>query len=62
MVVIKDPQQLQLYVFQNESPDIRRRREIRMTLRALNGRKVTWPYKHVQVTLIAMPSMYAQAD
>jgi len=38
------------YVRQNTSPDISRRREIRLTLRALDGRIVTWPYDHIIVS------------
>lgn len=49
LVVIKDTQQLQLYVLQNSSLSIRRRREIRLALRALDGRKVTWPHHHIEV-------------
>jgi hypothetical protein len=38
------------YVRQNTSPDISRRREIRLTLRALDGKIVTWPYDHIIVS------------
>ena len=38
------------YVRQNTSPDISRRREIRLTLRALDGKIVTWPYDHLIVS------------
>ena len=38
------------YVKQNTSPDISRRREIRLTLRALDGKIVTWPYDHIIVS------------
>ena len=34
---------------QNTSPDVSRRREIRLTLRALDGKIVTWPYDHIIV-------------
>lgn len=49
LVVIKDTLQLQLYALQNSSLNIRRRKEIRLALRALDGRKVIWPYRHVEV-------------
>lgn len=35
---------------QNTSPDVSRRREIRLTLRALDGKIVTWPYDHIIVS------------
>ena len=35
---------------QNTSPDISRRREIRLALRALDGKIVTWPYDHIIVS------------
>lgn len=38
------------YVRQNTSPDISRKREIRLALRALDGRIVTWPYDHIIVS------------
>ena len=38
------------YVKQNTSPDVSRRREIRLTLRALDGKIVTWPYDHIVVS------------
>jgi len=37
-------------VRQNTSPDISRKREIRLTLRALDGKIVTWPYDHITVS------------
>jgi len=38
------------YVRQNTSPDILRKREIRLALRALDGKIVTWPYDHIIVS------------
>jgi hypothetical protein len=49
MAVIKDAYDIQTYVSQNSSRDIKRRREIRMTLRALNNQVVYWPYDHIKV-------------
>ena len=45
-------EQLELYLAQNSSDHIRRRREIRMCLRALDGREVIWPYEHEEVLYI----------
>ena len=38
------------YVRQNTSPGVSRKREIRLALRALNGKIVTWPYDHIIVS------------
>jgi hypothetical protein len=38
------------YVRQNTNPDVSRKREIRLTLRALDGKIVTWPYDHIIVS------------
>jgi len=38
------------YVRQNTSPKVCRKREIRLALRALDGRIVTWPYDHIVVS------------
>ena len=38
------------YVRQNTSPDVSRKREVRLTLRALDGKIVTWPYDHIIVS------------
>jgi hypothetical protein len=35
---------------QNSETEIQRRREIRIALRALDGRKVHWPYLHINVS------------
>ena len=35
---------------QNTSPEVSRKREIRLTLRALDGKIVTWPYEHIIVS------------
>ncbi|KAG6862355.1 hypothetical protein C0995_011795 [Termitomyces sp. Mi166 len=37
---------LKTYILQNSSPDIRRRRLVRLSLRALEGRIVSWPYNY----------------
>ncbi|KAI0032741.1 hypothetical protein K488DRAFT_78307 [Vararia minispora EC-137] len=46
--VLRDLADLQLYVTQNSGSDVRRRREIRLALRALDGQEVFWPHRHVQ--------------
>ena len=38
------------YAKQNTSPEVSRKREIRLTLRALDGKIVTWPYEHIIVS------------
>ena len=47
---LKDITQMEEYVRQNTSPDVSRKREIRLTLRALDGKIVTWPYNHIVVS------------
>lgn len=49
IAVISELADLELYVKQNSSHDIRRRREVRMALRALDGKVVTWPYEFIRV-------------
>ncbi|KAL0581635.1 hypothetical protein V5O48_000451 [Marasmius crinis-equi] len=46
--VLRNVMELDLYVKQNASREIQRRREIRMSLRALDGQTVRWPYAHVE--------------
>ncbi|KAI0094840.1 hypothetical protein BDY19DRAFT_879427 [Irpex rosettiformis] len=48
LAVISEIADLELYVRQNSSHDIRRRREVRLALRALDGQVVHWPYEHVE--------------
>ncbi len=49
MAILNEMSDLELYVRQNSSHDIRRRREVRLALRALDGQVVAWPYEYVQV-------------
>ncbi len=49
-VVLQDLIDLQKYIAQNESPDVCRRRQVRMSLRALEGQTVHWPYDHISVS------------
>lgn len=50
MVALREVSELELYVKQNSSHDIQRKREIRIALRALDGKVVAWPYEYVQVS------------
>jgi hypothetical protein len=47
---------LELYIRQNARPDVQRKRQIRMALRALDGQRITWPYDHIEVSLTTMLS------
>jgi hypothetical protein len=49
--VLSSLSDLETYITQNSSPDIERRRYVRMSLRALEGRVVQWPYNHTQVSI-----------
>ncbi|KAJ8083971.1 hypothetical protein PM082_002738 [Marasmius tenuissimus] len=46
--VLREVAELDLYVKQNASREIQRRREVRLSLRALDGQRVFWPYEHVE--------------
>lgn len=48
-MALREVAELEMYVRQNSSHDIRRRREVRMALRALDGLVVAWPYEYMQV-------------
>ncbi|THV07730.1 hypothetical protein K435DRAFT_772567 [Dendrothele bispora CBS 962.96] len=47
LAVLQDLHQLSSYVSQNASPEIQRKRELRMALRALEGQTVRWPYQSI---------------
>jgi hypothetical protein len=47
---LKEIAQMEEYVKQNTSHKVSRKREIRLTLRALDGKIVTWPYEHIIVS------------
>lgn len=53
LAVLSQVTELELYIAQNTSDDIKRRREIRMALRALDGKVVNWPYDHIEVCSIS---------
>ncbi|KAI0936419.1 hypothetical protein AcV5_004565 [Taiwanofungus camphoratus] len=46
--VLQEASQFELYVAQNSSHHIQRKREIRIALRALDGQLVTWPYDYTR--------------
>ncbi|KAJ2920362.1 hypothetical protein MD484_g194, partial [Candolleomyces efflorescens] len=48
LAVLRDISDLETYIAQNSDPDIQRRRQVRMSLRALDGQRVVWPYEHKQ--------------
>jgi hypothetical protein len=50
MAVLSDILEFEEYISQNSSQDIRRRREIRLAIRALDGQTVIWPYEHIRVS------------
>lgn len=50
LAVLNDLSDLEQYVVQNSETEIQRRREIRIALRALDGQRVYWPYRHVNVS------------
>jgi hypothetical protein len=52
LAILQDPDQLEEYVIQNSSQEIQRKRQIRLALRALEGKTVQWPYQHVTVGLL----------
>ncbi|KAK0464168.1 hypothetical protein IW261DRAFT_1524303 [Armillaria novae-zelandiae] len=45
--VLQEVADLEAYISQNSSHSIRRRRHIRLSLRALDGQVVKWPYEHI---------------
>ncbi|KAG9222767.1 hypothetical protein CCMSSC00406_0004681 [Pleurotus cornucopiae] len=55
--IIQGAKDLEEYITQNSDPDIRRRRDIRLALRALDGQVVNWPHRHV--TAIGSNSIFS---
>ncbi|KAG6849513.1 hypothetical protein H0H93_007867 [Arthromyces matolae] len=47
LVILSDSTDLAAYIEQNSSSDVCRRRLVRLSLRALEGRLVFWPYDHI---------------
>ncbi|TFK77139.1 hypothetical protein BDN72DRAFT_953613 [Pluteus cervinus] len=48
LVVLQDLAKLEIYAQQNLSRSVQRKRQIRMSIRALDNRVVRWPYEHNQ--------------
>ncbi|TRM60170.1 hypothetical protein BD626DRAFT_408024 [Schizophyllum amplum] len=46
LAVIRELADFEAYIQQNSSQDIRRRKHVRLCLRALEGQTVRWPYEH----------------
>lgn len=57
---LQDLSQLEEYVSQNSSPHVRRKREIRLALRALDGLVVIWPFDYVRVScmMVFLSTLY----
>lgn len=51
LAVLKDIADLEAYISQNSDPDIQRRKQVRLSLRALEGQKVLWMYEHKEVSI-----------
>ena len=49
LVTIKEVSDLQSFVAQNSCHEIQRKKQIRMALRALDGKTITWPYEYIKV-------------
>ena len=49
------------YVRENSSEAITRKRQLRMTLRALEGQIVRWPYDHVEVCAFMLTVSHVNA-
>ncbi|TFK30404.1 hypothetical protein FA15DRAFT_579807 [Coprinopsis marcescibilis] len=48
--VLRSVSDLDTYITQNYDPDIQRRKQVRLSLRALDGQRVYWPYEHRKVS------------
>ncbi|KAF9496158.1 hypothetical protein BDN71DRAFT_1482328 [Pleurotus eryngii] len=57
LTIIQGAKDLGEYITQNSDPDIRKRRDIRLALRALDGQVVNWPHRHV--TAIGSNSIFS---
>lgn len=55
LAVLRDTSELQEYIAQNTSRDIQQRRQVRISLRALEGQRVVWPYEHITVGRVGLP-------
>ena len=46
IAVLDSIEQFSWYLEQNQNPDVKRSKELRLALRSLNGLKVQWEYEH----------------
>ena len=51
LVVLKSTADFEAYISQNNDWEIQRWRQVRLSLRALDGQQVVWPYEHVTVSI-----------
>jgi hypothetical protein len=56
LAVLKNASDFEAYISQNNNWEIQRWRQVRLSLRALEGQKVIWPYEHVIVSIYSRPS------
>jgi hypothetical protein len=52
LAVLQTASDFETYISQNNSREIQRWRQVRLSLRALEGQKVVWPYEHVIVSVL----------
>lgn len=50
--VLQSFTELRVYVVQNSSSGVKRKREIRLALRCLEHQRVIWPYDHITVSVM----------
>ena len=50
LAVLKTTSDFEAYISQNNNWEIQRWRRVRLSLRALEGQQVVWPYEHVMVS------------
>jgi hypothetical protein len=55
LAVLKTASEFDTYISQNKLWEIQRWRQVRLSLRALEGQMVVWPYEHVTVGLCSRP-------
>jgi hypothetical protein len=49
LAVLRDVSDFRSYITQNSTHEVQKRRRVRISLRALEGQLVLWPYEHIQV-------------
>ena len=50
--VLNNIPEFEAYIFQNNSREIQRWRQVRLSFRALEGQQVAWPYEHIVVSVL----------